>query len=45
MDGNIGSDVEIQDHGTAFNTENRDFEEGLEAIGASNHHRLLGFAR
>jgi hypothetical protein len=45
MDGNIGSDLEAQEHGTTFDAEYRDFEDGLETIGASDNNRLLAFAR
>jgi len=35
MDGNIGDDIEAQDHGTAFDAEYLDFEKALKAVAAS----------
>jgi hypothetical protein len=45
MDGNIGGDIEAQDHGTALDAEYRDFEKALKAIAASDYNRLLSFSR
>jgi hypothetical protein len=40
MDGNAGVDLEAQFHVRASNIEHRDFQQAMEAIGPSNHHRL-----
>jgi hypothetical protein len=45
MDGHIRSGFEAQPDAAAVNRENRDFKDALEAVGPSDHYRLLGFPR
>jgi hypothetical protein len=45
MDGNIFIDLEAQFHLAAIDLEDRDFEQALEAGGASDDHGLLAFSR
>jgi hypothetical protein len=45
MDGNVGSDVEAQFYFAANDVEHRDFEQPLEASGASDDHGFPAFSR
>jgi hypothetical protein len=40
MDWNIGIDFKAQFHVCALNTKHRDFQQAMEDIGPSNHHRF-----